>query len=150
MNNVLELIEVVKWGSPKLLVQVEIDGAARTVMHFDKSEEQLAKRMCLDLRDWPIDQLDALKEKYIVMREDLPKGRRTEQPALTPPTSVKQTQTTRGQLKALLDNADKASKEVARLKKHIAEQSELLVKVEKAKHKAWDEVAAAIEQLKIS
>lgn len=84
LNNVLELIEVVKWGQPKLLVQVEVEGVARTVMHFDKGEEQLAKRMCLDLRNWPIDQLDALKEKYIAMREDLPKGRKAEQPAPPP------------------------------------------------------------------
>ncbi len=135
-----------RWNAPKLLVQVEVEGAVRTVMHFDKSEEALAKRMCLDLRDWPIDQLDALKEKYAELRADWPKGQKVEGAA---PTSVKPSQITRGQLKGLLDNADKASKEVARLKKHVQEQSALLAMAEKAKRKAWDDVSVAIEQLKI-
>lgn len=148
MNKVLELTEVVKWGSPKLLVQVEIDGVTRTVMHFDTRERELAERLIHDLYHTPVDQLDALKEKYSEMRADFPKGQKADQPAGLP-ASVKPSQMTRGQLKELLDAAEKFSKEVARLKKHIAEQSELLVKVEKAKHKAWDEVAAAIEQLKI-
>ena len=149
MNTVLELVEVVKWNAPKLLVQVEVEGVARTVMHFDKGEEQLAERMRLDLLEWPIDQLDALKEKYSEMRADFPKGRKADKLAGLP-ASVKPSQMTRGQLKGLLDEAEKFSKEVVRLKKQISNEQALLKKAEDAKRKAWDDVAVAIEQLKIS
>ena len=41
-------------------------------------------------------------------------------------------------------------KEVVRLKKQISNEQALLKKAEDAKRKAWDDVAVAIEQLKIS